>query len=330
MPKGENQKLKLFYLAKILQEKTDEEHFLTMPDILQELEKYGVSAERKSIYDDVRALQDLGIDVVADKVGRGCHYRVLGREFELAELKLLVDAIQSSKFITEKKSRALIKKIEGLTSVHQAKKLHRQVYVQGRIKTMNESIYYSVDDIHSAIANNKKIKFQYTAWNIKKELEVKHGGKYYVMSPWGLSWDDENYYLVAYDSELEKVKHFRVDKMIKISVLDEPRDGKEFFKNLDMAEYAKKNFGMFGGEEASVKLEIPNSMVGVFIDRFGTGISVRTMNEDTSYVTIFAAVSHQFFGWILGLGPDVKIVSPDNVVDDMKDYLKAISARYDT
>lgn len=254
MPKGSNQKFKLYRLAQIMQRETDEEHYITMPQILEGLAQYDVTADRKSIYNDLRDLSVLGVEVEGESVGNGYHYHVVDREFELPELKLLVDAIQSSKFITEKKTNALIKKLETLVSKYDAQKLQRQVYVSGRIKTMNESIYYTVDAIHNAISENKKITFQYYQWNVKKEMELRHDGAFYHISPWGLSWDDENYYLVGYDSEAGKIKHYRVDKMLNINLSEESREGKEFFTKLNMADYAKKSFGMFGGAEQKVKL----------------------------------------------------------------------------
>ena len=200
MPKGTNQKLKLYYLSRIMMEKTDDEHFITMPEIQKELEGYGVTADRKSLYDDLEALRILGIDVIGEKDGRSYVYHVGKKQFEIAELKLLVDAIQSSKFITEKKSNELIKKLTGLASNYETSQLKRQVVVQGRIKTMNESIYYIVDDIHNAITNNKKIRFEYLKWNLDKKME-RRKDKLYEVSPWALTWDDENYYLIGFDSE---------------------------------------------------------------------------------------------------------------------------------
>ena len=272
MPKGTNQKFKLYHLAQIMLEKTDDEHYITMPEILSALEAYGVTADRKSIYNDLRDLEVLGIEVEGEPVGGRYHYHVLNRPFELPELKLLVDAIQSSKFITERKTNALIKKLERLVSQYDAVKLQRQVYVSGRIKTMNESIYYTVDAIHNAISENRKIRFQYYQWNVKKEMELRHGGAFYHISPWGLSWDDENYYLVGYDSEADTLKHYRVDKMLHIQMSDEKREGQEHFERLNMADYAKKSFGMFGGKEQKVKLLVKNELAGVMIDRFGKDI----------------------------------------------------------
>ena len=214
-----------------------------------------------------------------EPAGRGYHYHVVSRPFELPELKLLVDAIQSSRFITEKKTNALIRKLEKLVSRHEAMRLQRQVYVSGRIKTMNESIYYAVDTIHNAIAGNRQIRFQYYQWNVKKEMVLRRDGAWYHVSPWGLSWDSENYYLVGYDAEAGDIRHYRVDKMLHIRMTDEPREGRERFRKLDMAEYARKSFGMFGGKEEHVKLLVDNSLAGVIIDRFGKSVMMVPADE---------------------------------------------------
>ncbi len=328
MPKGTNNKFKLYRLAQIMMEKTDEEHYITMPEIMESLNAYGVTADRKTIYNDLKDLEDLGIEVEGEPVGNRYHYHVVSRTFELPELKLLVDAIQSSKFITERKTNELIKKLEKLVSKYDAMKLQRQVYVSGRIKTMNESIYYTVDAIHNAISENKKIKFQYFQWNVKKEMELRHGGAFYYVSPWGLSWDDENYYLVGYDSEAEMIKHYRVDKMLRISMTEETREGKEFFKKLDMADYAKKSFGMFGGKEQQVKLQVENSLAGVIIDRFGKDVMMRPLDEKYFIANVDVRVSNQFLGWVASLGDGVKIVGPDEVVEQMKKEVERLTRQY--
>ena len=330
MPRGTNQKFKLYRLAQIMLERTDDDHYITMPEIMSALGEYEITADRKSIYNDLRDLEILGIEVEGEPVGNRYHYHVVNRPFELPELKLLVDAIQSSKFITERKTNALIKKLEQLVSKYEAVKLQRQVYVTGRIKTMNESIYYTVDAIHNAISENKKIKFQYYQWNVKKEMELRHNGAWYHISPWGLSWDDENYYLVGYDSDAGQIKHYRVDKMLHIQMSEEKREGKEHFKKLDMADYAKKSFGMFGGKEQEVKLLVRNDLAGVIIDRFGKGVMMLPEDEDHFKVNVDVHVSKQFLGWIISLGEGVRIVGPDEVVDQMKEEVKRLVKQYDT
>ena len=289
-----------------------------------------LTADRKSIYNDLRDLSVFGIEVEGEPIGNRYHYHVTNRSFELPELKLLVDAIQSSKFITEKKSYALIKKLETLASKYDAQKLQRQVYVSGRIKTMNESIYYTVDAIHNAISENKKIKFQYFQWNAKKEMELRHNGAWYHISPWGLSWDDENYYLVGYDTDAGMIKHYRVDKMLHIKISDESREGKEHFKKLDMADYAKKSFGMFGGKEQTVKLSVHNKLAGVIIDRFGKDVMMIPADEEHFNVNVDVRVSRQFLGWVFSLGSDIQIVGPDDVVEQMRKEIARSVEQYRT
>ena len=328
MPKGANQKLKLYYLAKIMVKMTDDEHFLTMPQIKERLEECGITADRKSLYDDMEALRTLGIDVILEQVGRNYYYHVGSKHFEIAELKLLVDAIQSSKFITEKKSNELIKKLTGLVSEYEAMQLKRQVEVQGRIKTMNESIYYIVDEVHTAISTNRRIQFEYLKWNLNKELVPRKEGLYEV-SPWALTWDDENYYLIAFDAEADKIKHYRVDKMRNIRIMDDRRLGKERFKAFDMASYSKMNFGMFGGTETKVKLKFKNDLVGVLIDRFGKDISIRKSDEEGwSETSVDVAISDQFFGWLFALSDGVIIASPEDVKDRYIQELLKITEKY--
>ena len=318
MPKGTNQKFKLYRLAQIMLERTDDEHYITMPEIISQLGKYEITADRRSIYQDLRDLEALGIEVEGEPEGKGYHYHVVSRPFELPELKLLVDAIQSSKFITEKKTNNLIRKLEKLVSRYEAMGLQRQVYVSGRIKTMNESIYYAVDTIHNAISENRKIRFQYYQWNVKKEMVLRRDGACYHISPWGLSWDDENYYLVGYDSDAGEIRHYRVDKMIHIRMSEESREGKEHFRKLNMADYTRKSFGMFGGREQSVKLLVDNSLAGVIIDRFGKDVMMIPADGDRFTVNVTVMVSRQFLGWIFSLGEKVKILGPEDVTEQMR------------
>ena len=223
---------------------------------------------------------------------------------------------------------AVIKKLEKLVSKYDAQRLQRQVYVSGRIKTMNESIYYTVDAIHNAISENKKIKFQYFQWNVKKEMELRHGGAWYHISPWGLSWDDENYYMIGYDTEAQLIKHYRVDKMLHIRMSDESREGREHFKKLDMADYAKKSFGMFRGKETSVKMLVNNSLAGVIIDRFGKDVMMIPEDEDYFRVNVDVHVSKQFLGWVFSLGEAVKIIGPDEVVEQMRGEARRLMEQY--
>jgi predicted DNA-binding transcriptional regulator YafY len=309
-------------------EKTDDDHKLTMPEIKEHLEAYGVTADRKSLYDDLEALRVLGIDVIGEKSGHSYVYHVGKKQFEIVELKLLVDSIQSSKFITEKKSNELIKKLTGFASDYEAKQLKRQVFVHGRIKTMNESIYYNVDEIHTAIAQNAKITFQYFQWDIHKKMVLRHDGALYEVSPWSLAWDDENYYLIAYDSREGIIKHFRVDKMLHIKIKEEKREGKISFREFDMAAYAKKTFGMFAGEEQTVKLLCDNNLAGVIIDRFGKDVMIVPVDEGHFEVNVRVAVSRQFFGWVIALGKGIRIMEPDSVVEQMREEIRRLNQQY--
>jgi len=332
MAKGSNQKLKLAYLQQIMLRETDEEHALNMNQIREMLASMDVTSERKSIYSDFQELEKLGTEIIGEQVGRDYFYHVASRQFELPELKLLVDAIQSSKFITARKSQELIAKLESFASRYEARKLQRQVYVNGRIKTMNESIYYSVDTIHTAIAENKQITFLYCEWNTKGELVPRGEGKSYCISPWALAWEDDNYYLIGYDPAPKPgqshIKHYRVDKMKSIAMSEDMREGKEYFENFNMAEYSRMSFGMYGGEKTKVRIRFANSMVGIFYDRFGSDIAVRPDEEGFSHINVDVAVSPQFYGWIFSLGTGVRIVGPESVVDGMKAYLNDISEVY--
>ena len=328
MARQDNQKLKITYLMKIFSEKTDNEHGITMPEIINALDGYGIHAERKGVYSDIDYLNEYGFEIEARKVGRGTEYHLVSRTFQLPELKLLVDSVQSAKFITERKSRELIKKLETLCSEHDALQLNRQVYVQGRVKTMNEGILYNVDTIHSAINNNNKITFQYWNWNVDKKMELRKDGALYKVSPWGLSWDDENYYLVAFDDSEKKIKHYRVDKMLHISELDEKREGRTSYRDIDMADYSRKTFGMFGGEVRTVTIECENSFAGVMIDRFGKDIFILKTDKSHFSFNVQVAISGQFLGWIIGLGDKVKITSPDDVIAMMREEGKRIAKTY--
>ncbi|MBR5229729.1 MAG: WYL domain-containing protein [Firmicutes bacterium] len=329
MAKSSNQKLKLMYLARILMKETDEDHGLTMPEIIDKLGAYDVKAERKSIYDDIESLQLLGMDVVKRTEGGRTEYALASRTFELVELKLLVDAVQSSRFITKKKTQDLIKKIESMASSYQAKQLSRQVHVANRIKNMNESIYYVVDDIHGAMLQNRQIAFQYVKWNVEMKKEPQHEGKTYVVSPWALMWDDENYYLVAYDGEAEGIRHYRVDKMVGLKICDEQRNGSEHFKHFDKAIYSRKTFGMFNGRDEHVTLRCENSMADAIIDRFGHDVLLRTVGRENFDVTVKVSISPVFLTWLMNFGGKIRILSPQWVIDEQIKLAKAAIEQYE-
>lgn len=324
MAKSQNQKLKLLYLVDILERKTDEQHPLNTTQLIEELAKVDISAERKSIYDDIDQLCQFGYDIVLNKSRINGGYYMASRRFELAELKVLVDSVQASRFITPKKTRELIGKLEKLCSSHEEKQLKRQVYVLNRIKTENEQIFYNVDFVHGAIHNNKQISFQYYEWSTDKAMKLKRDGARYIVSPLGLTWDDENYYLVAFEEEKNAIRHYRVDKMKAIEVLEEDRTEESGYRHFDMAVYGNKTFGMYGGTFEKITLSFPETLVGVMIDRFGKSISLKKESDTRYRIRVDVVVSGQFFGWLAGLGKEVAIVAPDSVREQYRNYLKEI------
>ena len=312
------QSQKTLRIEQILFERTDEDHKLTAEDIAHILETdfEGLSAERKAVYRYIDAMRDVDIDVNHESDG----YFIASRTFELPELKLLVDAVQSSKFITEKKSAELIKKLGTLASTHQAKSLRRQVYAAGRIKSMNESIYRSIDGIHTALIGNRRITFRYFDWNEKKEKVYRHDGKEYTADPLLLCWDDEKYYLIAYDVEAQKIKHFRVDKMDHMHITENIAKTKKLTSD-EIAGYTDRHFGMFGGEEVKVTLRCRNHLAGVIIDRFGKDMTFRTSPDGYFTVSVSVAESVHFFTWILNFEGGVSIVSPAGVKDRFRKFV---------
>lgn len=329
MSRNENQKLKLIYILKILMEKTDDEHGVTSKDIINELEKYDIKAERKSIYTDIDALNRFGFEIEGHKEGKKYEYKLIsGRKYQLPEVKLLVDAVQSSRFITHRKTDELIRKLEKEVSIYDAKKLHRTVCIDKRSKSDNESILITIDGIYTAMQCHSQISFKYYEWvvnfnNYNKVEEVpKRNGKIYQVSPWSMFWNDEKYYLVAYDTNDKIIKHFRVDRIKFLRVLSDYREGMEEFKNFDVSTYVKSTFKMFGGGHfEKVTLRIDNSIIGVIIDRFGNDYEIVKYNDYNSDVTISVYLSQQFFGWLFGLGEKVEIISPVNV---RQEYIKSI------
>ncbi len=323
--KKPQQKLKLLYLAEYLLKYSDAEHSVTVQNMIDHLSSCGIKAERKSIYDDIECLRLFGLDIETVK-NKSFGYYIASREFELPELKLLVDSVQSSKFITHKKSKELISKIETLTNVHNAKLLDRQVTVTNRVKTFNEKIYYNVDMIHSAISNDKKIKFKYFSLDLNKKKEYRKDGEFYIESPVSLSWDDENYYLITYKAKYKNFTHYRVDKMESITIDSEKRILPP--KKFDITEYTKSTFSMFGGNDTAVTLEFNNKLIGVIYDRFGVNIPICKIGEDKFRCTVNVAVSALFFSWVMSFGKDAKIVAPENVIAEQIELIEGIKQNY--
>lgn len=328
MPKSSRQKQKILYLAKFFLEETDEAHPATMSDILAYLSRAGIDAERKSIYSDLEELSLFGLDIVTLR-GRGGGYFLGERAFQLPEVRLLVDAVQSSRFLTRKKSEELIKKLRSLTSRHQSSALSHTVSVSGRIKTMNESIYRNVDAIGAAIEAGCKIRFRYFEWSPDGEKRLRREGAYYTASPFFLIWDNENYYLIAVEEQSGEKRHFRVDKMLNIEETDSPREGKELLGEVSPADYETRSFGMYGGAEERVTLWWSDSLSGVFYDRFGKDVAVRK-DKDGFISSHRLMVSPVFYSFLMGFGGNVKILSPQWVREEFCDLARKSLAPYES
>lgn len=327
MPRSPRQKQKILYLKELLEKESDVHTPLRMEDILSYLSEQGISAERKSIYTDFEALRDMGMDIVySKKEPRG--YYLKNRPFETAELKILIDSVESSKFITQKKTYELIEKLSAFETRNQLRLLKRQVYVHERIKSMNESIYHNVDRIHEAISKDQRITFEYFSYDIKKQKILRKGGARYDVSPVVLCLSGENYYLIAYDHKAEMIKHYRVDKMLRILLSKEKRLGKEVFEKIDIASYSQKYFSMYSGEEVSVTLRFSNELAGVVIDRFGKNLSFFPAGDEHFETRIKVALSPFFFGWIAALGDKAVILRPQEAIDGMKEMIQTVNKLY--
>lgn len=327
MPRSFNQKLKILYLMKFLQEKTDREHPVSVKDIIQTMEAYGISVERKTVYDDIETLRTFGMKI-GSRRGKPAGFYLEERTFELPELKFLMDAVQSSKFITEKQSAALVRKLEDLASVHEAKKLKSQVFLMPGIKTLNEEIYTNIETIYDAISANRQISFRYYQWTLSRELKPKRGGERYRVSPGKLLWNNDNYYLMGLDESSGIVKHYRVDKMMDVAVEEEKRSGESVFRDFDMGRFSAETFGMFDGKETILKIRFSNELVGVVLDRFGKKAVLQRSDDTLFFLQTHIRVSGQFFGWLTGLGPGAEIVSPEEVRKEYKSFLTKILKTY--
>ena len=330
MPRKEGQKLKLMTLLEILSRETDEQHPLSVPRLVELLRERGVDAERKSVYDDIQTINeipDARFEVVQQR-GRGGGYYMTDTPFEFAELKLLVDAVWASKFITARKSRALIEKLGRFTSRYRQAELDRAVLVSGRIKSQEEKILYSVDALHGAITAGQQVQFQYCDWDLNKQMTPRHGGQVYRVSPWALVWENGNYYLIAYTEG--HLRHYRVDKMLGVSPLPgTKREGADEYAAFDVNAYTQQMFGMFNGPVKKVTLRCENRFVGAMIDRFGTGPSlVPCTGGDKFAITVDVQISPQFFGWVAGFGPGVEIIAPAEVRAEMRKTLDTLETLY--
>ena len=326
MARSANQKKKLTVLRGILLEKTDCEHGMTMPEIISSLAAYGIKAERKSVYDDLAALRELGLDVKA-KRGRGVRYYVGDRDFSSAELKLLADAVASSKFIPQAKSRELNAKLASLAGVNERRSLKRDFFVSNRADGQNADIFRNIDVISDSINGDCDVEFRYFGWDVRKNKEFRRGGGKYRVSPWSLIWDDSNYYLAGYEHESGQMRHFRVDKMQNVASLHEnKRAGREEYEKYDVASAcAGAMFGMFGGSAERVTLSCRNDLANVMIDRFGRGTVI--MNDgDRFRIHVNVVPGETFYGWIAGFGGRVTVLAPQRVADEYAALLKNAGA----
>lgn len=325
MPKNENQKLKLFRLLEILMLRTDEEHGIDMSGIISALSEYGISAERKSIYNDLECLSNLGFEVIKMEGTKPTCYTLAGRYFETAELKMLVDATEAAKFIPQKKCREIVKKLELFAGPKGARDLARRVFVDDRAES--KSVMYAVDAIHSAINSSRAISFKYFKYNVEKKKEYHRTGDFYSVSPLSLVWNDENYYLIGYDEDEGLIKNFRVDKMEDVRIAKEARSHAALSLKVDPGSYTRKVFGMYGGKEELVTLECKNYLAGVIIDRFGKNVLFESKG-DTFLVRLRITVSPNFFAWVAGFGKDAKILFPSDIRDAFVNHVTELLENY--
>lgn len=329
MAGSDDKRKKLLYILQYLLENTDENNIAKTPDIIEHLENnYDIPVERKTIYTDIKLLQDYGeqngLEIVYDPATKG--YKVMQREFELDELQIIIDCIQATKFITQRKAKELTDKLKQLTSRHNRPTLDRPSFVSNRIRNMNERVFNGLDNIHAAIADDRKISFRYFNYDLQKEKE--YNKKSYVASPYAILWNDGQCYLLAFEGG--KMKHFRADRMDSVHILDkEKRDGKEEYKALRLSERSTKIFAMFGGVEERVTLRFSKHLTGVVIDRFGRDLMMIPDGDKHFTVTVNVEISPQFFGWLCGLGKGVRLVSPATVVEQLKEFIKGIAGLYE-
>lgn len=324
MPKSDNQKLKILYIYEYLMKYSNENHPVKAAELIEMLEKKDISCDRKTIYSDIRALQDYGLDIEIQP-GRNGGYFVASRIFELPELKLLIDAVQSSRYLTEKKSRELIGKLCAQCNEEDARFVRRNVFVSGRVKSMNESIYYNVDTIQEAIGENRQITFRYFDWDMKGQRAYRE--KAYAASPYGLLQDNENCYLLAY-SQRHGVTSYRVDRMANITLLEEKRLPCPELADTNLQQHANRMFQMFAGEMADVKMRFHKTLLNVVIDRFGKETMLIPDGNEHFIFTVKVAVSPMFLSWVIGFGGLAKILYPQSVADACVQLCKETMAQY--
>ena len=313
-------KPRILYLQKILLERTDEENPLSTTQLINILnDEYGISAHRTTVTKDIAALQEFGMDIVTIHSTQS-KYFVASRKFELPELKLLIDAVESSKFITKKKSETLIEKIHTMTSPGQVAKLKRNNYVVNRIKPDNEQIYYIIDAINDAINAGKQISFQYYDYTGLKKKVLKNKGEVYKLSPYKLLWCGDYYYVLGYSEKKSKVINFRVDRIAsKPEILD--KDIVPMPDDFDIENYTKEVFFMFSGEKVLVDLRCDNSLMKTMVDRFGEDVTTLAYDMTSFRVQTEVSASPTFFGWVFGFNGKVQILAPESVKEQYRQMI---------
>ncbi len=325
MPKSDNQKLKIFYILDYLQKNSHENHPVRASDLIAMLDRqHNISCDRKTVYSDIAALQDYGVDIIS-LPGKNGGYYIASRNFELPELKLLIDAVQSSRYLTEKKSKELIEKLLTQCNEQDARLMKRNILVSGRVKSMNETIYYSVDTIQEAITQNKQITFRYFDWDFGGKRKFRE--KAYVASPYGLCQDNENCYLLAF-SDRHGITSYRVDRMMDISLLESPRTPCPELTGKALHDHANRLFQMYSGDAVDVKLQFHNSLINVVVDRFGKDIMLIPDGPEHFNFTVRVAVSPMFLSWVIGFGAKAKILYPKSVADELCKLCKEAMSRY--
>ena len=322
MPKSANQKKKLLYISKMLMEKTDREHPMTVNQIISELAHYDIQAERKTIYSDIQTLIDFGMDIMAVK-SRSTGYYIDSRDFDYHELHLLADAVASARFITEKKSDILIKKLSSLCNQHKGALLKRTVKVKDRIKTDNETIFYSVDAVNRAISRKAAITFRYFDYDLKNQKAYRHDGSQYKVTPYGLYWDNEYYYVIGWYEANHKVSHFRVDRMEGVQIDDAAYVAPP--ERFDLNSYTKSIFNMFAGEMKRVWMRFETPLLNPVYDRFGKNNLQVVPDGDQHFVfSADVTVSPSFFSWVFQFGDKARITAPPEVKGAYADHVRRV------
>ena len=306
-------------VLKYLGDNTDIDHPATIKDIAAYLEGYGYKATRKTISKDIADLIEIGFDIDCIREEHNLYFFDV-RFFELAEVKLLVDAIQSSRFISTKKSKALIKKLSRFAGPHQSSIMKRQLYVDKRVKANNESIFYLVDNIQTAIIERKRISFQYQEYNQNKEVVLKHNGQVYSLSPYALVWNDDCYYVLGHSDSHQMIVKFRVDRMVDMRILEKTAVRKP--ENFDVSDYFSQIFSMYDGDECCVTLLCENCLMKYIIDRFGENVSTDPVDDDHFVVKTTVSLSQTFYGWVFSFGGKMKITAPQQAIDGFSRILE--------